>query len=130
MPNLTDLLSQWMYTPQHNYEETKALRAKYAGNPAMQQQLAVDDRYNQGRAMMQDNPLAALGGLLGSVPYDAAKLAYFHGPQPVKDVLGKVSATVFPGEGFNDQTTSRPDLNQYRGLISGMLAGWNRPRIP
>lgn len=128
MPNLSDLLQGLLYTPQHDYETTKALRARYAGNPAMQQRLAVDDRYNQGLVTAQDGIVPALGTLVGAVPYDLAKLAYFHGPQPVKDVLGRVSADLFPGEGFNDRTTSRPDIRQYQGLLSGMLAGWNRPR--
>ena len=121
---LSALLSR--FSPQHDVVETKRLRAQYAGNPAMQQQLAVEDRYHQGKDMMQNSPLGALAALLGSIPYDAAKTAYFNGPRPVKQALGSLSERLFPGEGFNDQTTSRPDLNQYRGLISGMLDGWNK----
>jgi hypothetical protein len=124
MRNLADMLADLQYTPRHDVVETKRLRSQYAGNPQMQQELAVEDRYHQGKGMMQESPIAALGALLGSVPYDAAKLAYFKGPRPVKQVLGSLSERLFPGEGFNDQTTSRPDINQYRGLISGMLAGW------
>jgi len=128
MPNISNMLQRLLYTPQHGFDETKRLRAQYAGDPAMQQQLAVDDRYHQGVGMVQDSPVAALGALLGSVPYDAAKLAYFNGPKPVKRVLGDLTERLFPGEGFNDKTTSHPDINQYRGMISGMLQGWQQPR--
>lgn len=130
MRNLSEMLQSLMYTPQQGYAETKQLRQQYAGNPQMQQRLAVDDRYHQGEDMVRESPLGALGSLIGSVPYDAAKLAYFNGPKPVKDALGNLSAQLFPGEGFNDKTTSRPDINQYRGMISGMLRGWQRPRVP
>jgi hypothetical protein len=124
MQPLAELLAK--FTPQHDVVETKRLRAQYAGNPQMQQQLAVEDRYHQGKDMAQNSPVAALTALLGSVPYDAAKLAYFNGPRPVKQMLGSLTERLFPGEGFNDKTTSRPDINQYRGLISGMLDGWNK----
>ena len=126
MRKLSELLGQMAYQPRYTYGEVKDLRARYAGNPAMQQQLAVEDRYHQGLGMAQQSPLVALGALLGSVPYDAAKMAYFNGPAPLKKALGSLSAQLFPGEGFNDQTTSRPDINQYRGMISGMLDGWRR----
>ena len=124
---LPTLLQRMLYTPRQGLQETKALRAQNAGNQEAQQRLAVDDRFHQGRGMMEDSPVAALASLIGSVPYDAAKLAYFNGPRPVKRVLGNVSERMFPGEGFNDQTTSRPDIRQYQGMISGMLQGWRQP---
>lgn len=111
------------YTPNQDLATTKRLRELHAGNPAMQQRLAVDDRYWQGRGMAEDSPVGALGALIGSVPYDAAKLAYFHGPEPVRNGLEKLTASLFPGEGFNPQTTSRPALAQYRGYLGGMAEG-------
>lgn len=126
MDSLQNMLARLAYTPNQGLQETKQLRAQYAGNPEMQRRLAVDDRFHQGKGMMQDFPAAALAALAGSIPYDAAKLAYFNGPAPVKKALGSLTEQMFPGEGFNDQTTSRPDLNQYRGMISGMLQGWGR----
>lgn len=126
MDSLQNMLARLAYTPNQGLQETKQLRAQYAGNPEMQRRLAVDDRFHQGKGMMQDSPAAALAALAGSVPYDIAKLAYFNGPAPVKKALGSLTEQMFPGEGFNDQTTSRPDLNQYRGMISGMLQGWRR----
>ena len=126
MRPLSDLLAEFKHNPRYGAAETKQLRSQYAGNPAMQQQLSVDDRYYQGKGMTAESPLAALGALLGSVPYDAAKLAYFNGPKPVKQGLAKLTDTLFPGEGFNDQTTSHPSLDQYRGLVSGMMDGWGR----
>jgi hypothetical protein len=126
MRPLADMLKDLQYAPQHDVLETKRLRAQNAGNPAMQQTLAVEDRYHQGKGMMQDSPIAALAALFGSIPYDAAKAAYFNGPRPVKQALGSLSERLFPGEGFNDQTTSRPDINQYRGMISGMLDAWKK----
>lgn len=123
---ISDMLSEMSYAPRQGAAETKRLRAQNAGNPAMQQSLAVDDRFHQGEGMMRENPMGALASLLGSVPYDAAKMAYFNGPKPVKNFLGRLSERIFPGEGFNDETTSRPDLNQYRGMISGMMEGWRK----
>ncbi len=124
MDTLSQMLKRLAYTPQHGEQETKELRARYAGNPEMQRRLAVDDRFHQGKGMMQDSPTAALASLAGSIPYDLAKLVYFNGPRPVKNVLGNLTERMFPNEGFNDKTTSRPDLNQYRGMISGMIQGW------
>lgn len=129
MPDLSALLQQMLYQPQYDPATTKSLRGQFAGNPAMQQKLAIEDRYHQGEDLVQNSPLGAVGTLAATVPYDLAKLAYFNGPAPVKNVLGKVTAGLFPGEGFNDQTTSRPDIRQYGGLISGMLHGWQRPRV-
>lgn len=123
---IADLLSQLSYAPRQGAGETKRLRQQHAGNPAMQQSLAVDDRFHQGQGMMQANPLGAVASLAGSVPYDLAKLAYFNGPKPVKNFMGNLSERLFPGEGFNDQTTSRPDFNQYRGMLSGMMEGWRK----
>ena len=122
------MLQRMLYSPQQDYSQTKQLRSQYAGNQEMQQKLAVDDRYHQGNDMVQDSPLAALGALVGQVPYDAAKLAYFNGPKPVKNMLGNLSESIFPGEGFNDKTTSRPELSQYGGMLSGMLHGLTQPR--
>ena len=126
MRPLSDMLADLQYRPRQGAYETKQLRSQFAGNPAMQQQLAVDDRFHQGKDVMQQSPVAALSTLLSTVPYDAAKLAYFNGPKPVKQALGSLTERMFPGEGFNDKTTSRPDFNQYRGLLSGMLEGWGR----
>lgn len=126
MDSLQNMLARLAYTPNQGLQETKQLRERYAGNPEMQRRLAVDDRFHQGKGIMQDSPAAALAALAGSIPYDAAKLAYFSGPAPVKKTLGSLTERMFPGEGFNDQTTSWPDLNQYRGMVSGMLQGWGR----
>lgn len=124
--DLAGLLQRMTYTPQQGDTETKQLRAKYAGNPAMQQQLAIDDRFHTGKGMAQANPGGAMLALAGSVPYDMAKLAYFNGPKPVKQGLARLTERMFPGEGFNDQTTSRPDIRQYGGMLSGMLQGWTQ----
>jgi hypothetical protein len=116
---LNQLLQGLSYTPRQGEVETKQLRQQYAGDPQMQQRLALDDRFHQGRTM----PSRALGAAIASVPYDLAKLAYFHGPKPVKEALGSLSEQVLPGEGFNDRTTSRPDIRQYLALASGARQG-------
>jgi hypothetical protein len=116
---LNQMLRGLSYAPRQGELETKQLRQQYAGNPEMQQRLALDDRFHQGRTM----PSGALGAAIGSVPYDLAKLAYFHGPKPVKEAMGSLSERVFPGEGFNDRTTSRPDIRQYLALASGARQG-------
>lgn len=116
---LNELLRKLSYAPRQGEAETAQLRSQYAGNPQMQQRLALDNRYHMGRAM----PVASVGAAIGSVPYDLAKLAYFNGPQPVKQAMASMSERVFPGEGFNDRTTSRPDIRQYLALASGMAHG-------
>lgn len=116
---LNELLRGLSYVPRQGEIETKELRAQYAGNPEMQQRLALDDRYHQGRTM----PGSAVGAAIASVPYDLAKLAYFHGPKPVKQALGNLTERILPGEGFNDRTTSRPDIRQYFALGSGAIQG-------
>lgn len=129
IPGMPTNLQGLLYTPNQGPAATKQLRAEHAGNPRMQQQLAVDDRYHQGKGMTEASPLAALGALAGSVPYDAAKLAYFHGPQSVKQGLGKLTERLFPGEGFNDKTTARPSIDQYKGYVHGMAeAGYGKVR--
>ena len=65
----------------------------------------------------------ALGQLIGSVPNDAAKLAYFHGPKPVRQGLEALTQKLFPGEAFNPRTTARPSLDAYRANIHGMAEG-------
>ena len=88
-----------LHTPRQGYAETKRLREQvYAGHPVMQQRLAQDDRYWQGRGMAEASPLAGLAALAGSVPYDLAKLAYFNGPKPVREGLEALTAQLFPGE--------------------------------
>lgn len=116
---INQLLQGLSYAPRQGQAETAQLRQQYAGNPQMQQRLALDDRFHQGRAM----PGMAIGAAIGSIPYDLAKLAYFNGPKPVKQAMASLSEQVFPGEGFNDRTTSRPDIRQYLALASGAKQG-------
>lgn len=121
---LSGALQGLLHSPQRDLATTKRLREEvHPGNPAMQQALVPDDRYWQGRGMAEQSPLAGLGALLGSVPYDLSKLAYFHGPQPVRQGLEGLTAKLFPGEGFNPRTTSRPSLAGSLALIQGLVDG-------
>lgn len=122
-PNLPQNLQGILHTPEAGQARIKQLRQQHAGDAAMQQRLSVDDRYWQGREMARENPLAALGALMGSVPYDAAKLAYFNGPAPVRKGLEQLTERLFPGEGFNPKTTSRPSTAQYKAYTHGMTEG-------
>ena len=123
IPGMPQNLEAFHYTPKIGAADVKALRQRFAGNQEMQQRLAVADRYHQGKGMAEDNPVAALASMIGSVPYDAAKVGYFNGPAPVKKLLGNISERLFPGEGFNDRTTSRPDLRQYVAMQHGIAEG-------
>ena len=116
-------LAGLLYTPRHDFAQTKTLRDQYAGDPAMQQSLAQDDRYWTGRGMAQDAPALGMLALAGSLPYDMAKLAYFHGPKPVRRALESLTAAMFPGEGFNTRTTSRPSLAATLALMQGVADG-------
>ena len=119
MPGLQDLF----YTPEHSYTDTKRLRALHAGDPVMQQRLVRDDRYWTGHDAAAQAPIYGSLALLSSIPYDAAKLAYFHGPEPVKRALASITARMFPGEGFNDSTTSRPSAAGSLALLQGVIDG-------
>ena len=123
IPGMPQNLEAFHYTPKIGAADVKALRQRFAGNQEMQQRLAVADRYHQGKGMAEESLAGALASLAGSVPYDAAKVAYFNGPAPVKKLLGNISERLFPGEGFNDQTTSRPDVRQYVAMQNGIAEG-------
>lgn len=123
IPGMPQDLEAFHYTPRLGPGEVKRLREQNPGNRGLQQELAVADRYHLGKGMASDNPVAALAALVGQVPYDVAKLAYFNGPAPVKQALGKISERLFPGEGFNDKTTARPDIRQYQAMQNGIMEG-------
>lgn len=123
IPGVPENLQGILYTPQQSAGRTKQLRQQHAGDPAMQERLMADDRYWQGKGMMEASPLAALATFGGSVPYDAAKLAYFNSPRPVQKVIERGTEALFPGEGFNLQTTARPTRRGTGAYLQGMAEG-------
>lgn len=124
MPNVSSQLQGLLYAPTHGAGEVKRLREQvYAGNPAMQQALVRDDRYWHGRDVASQSPVAGAATLAASVPYDLMKAAYFHGPRPVRQGLEALTARLFPGEGFNMQTTSRPSWGATGALLQGIAEG-------
>lgn len=123
IPGLPQNLQGVLYTPNHSLAETKRLRERHAGDPTMQQRLMVDDRYWQGREMTREAPLAAGAAFAGSIPYDLAKLAYFNSPRAVQKPIEKVTEALFPGEGFNQQTTARPSRRGTGAYLHGAAEG-------
>lgn len=110
----------WLYTPQHPASMVDQLRALHAGDRARQNQLAQDDRYWFGR---DAGPVAGLAALVSSGVYDGAKLAYFYGPQGVREPLERLTKAVLPRHAFNPQTTSQPTWGAYRALLQGIWDG-------
>lgn len=90
----------------------------------MLQMAAESNRYFVGSDIAKNSPEAVPGLYIGQALQDIAKLGYFHGPAPVRKLSQKLSALAFgPDEAFNDKTTSRPSLGQYKGLHEGVKRG-------
>ena len=111
------------YRPPMEQDEARN-RSGFGGG--LKQLAAEADRYYIGSDIARDAPQAIPGLYIGQALQDVAKLGYFHGPKPIKKLSQKLSALAFgPDEQFNDQTTSRPSLGQYRGLHEGVKHGFN-----
>lgn len=90
----------------------------------MVQMAAESNRYYVGNDIARNSPEAIPGLYIGQALQDVAKLGYFHGPKPIRNLSQKLSELVHgPDEAFNDKTTSRPSLKQYRGLNEGVKRG-------
>lgn len=120
---MSDLFKGLLFTPSVPMEEVKSARAKAAGDLPAQQRLVQDDRYWHGRDAMQNMPIGAAAGLVASIPYDLMKLGYFHGPKPLSQGLARLSDRMFPDEGFNQETTSRPSVKALGAYAQGMIDG-------
>lgn len=92
----------------------------------LRQMAAESNRYYVGKDIAERSPMAIPGLYIGQALQDIAKLGYFHGPKPLKNLTQKLSAMVYgEDEQFNDETTSRPELAQYRALNEGVKRGAN-----
>ena len=90
----------------------------------MVQMAAESNRFYVGNDIARNSPEAIPGLYIGQALQDVAKLGYFHGPKPIRNLSQKLSELVYgPDEAFNDKTTSRPSLKQYKGLSEGVKRG-------
>jgi len=104
-------------------EEDETFDRKGMGK-RMVQMAAESNRFYVGNDIARNSPEAVPGLYIGQALQDIAKLGYFHGPKPVQKLSQKLSELVYgPDEAFNDKTTSRPSLGQYRGLHEGVKRG-------